>query len=143
MKDNNVPYICSSIVTRNMATLLMADLHPVGGPEIWFGNQISTSISSRIHVHLDEDGCPLEVQPFPQATFLLQKLAPLWEHGIHKWSQILCRGRNGRPYFLEERELRWANPCMQFSLLEALTRSLTYLGMILSFTYLAHWLSLC
>ena len=26
--------ICSSIVARNMATLLMADLHPVGGPEI-------------------------------------------------------------------------------------------------------------
>ncbi len=57
--------ICSSIVSRNMSTLLMADLHPVGGPEIWSGNQISTSISSRIPVHLDEDGCPLEVQPFP------------------------------------------------------------------------------
>ena len=30
--------ICSSIVARNKATLLMADLHPVGGPEIWSGN---------------------------------------------------------------------------------------------------------
>ena len=64
--------ICSSIVARNMATLLMADLHPVGGPEIWSRNQISTSISSRIPVHLDSDGCPLEVQPFPQATLLLK-----------------------------------------------------------------------
>ena len=73
--------ICSSIVARNMATLLMADLHPVGGPDIWYGIQISTSISSRIHVHLDEDGCPMEVQPFPHATFLLRKLPPLWENG--------------------------------------------------------------
>ena len=30
--------ICPSIVARNIATLLMADLHPVGGPEIWYGN---------------------------------------------------------------------------------------------------------
>jgi hypothetical protein len=53
--------ICSSVVARNMTTLPMADLHPVGGPDIWSGNYISTSISSRIPVHLDEDGCPLEV----------------------------------------------------------------------------------
>ena len=26
--------LCPSIVARNMATLLMADLHPVGGPDI-------------------------------------------------------------------------------------------------------------
>ena len=51
--------ICSSIVARNMVTLLMADLHPVGGPEIRSGNQISTSISSWIRVHLDGDGCPI------------------------------------------------------------------------------------
>ena len=48
--------ICSSIMARNMATLLMTDLHPVRGPEIGSGNQISTSTSSRILVHLDEDG---------------------------------------------------------------------------------------
>ncbi len=34
---DNIP-MCSSIVARNMAPLLMADLHPVGGPEIWSGN---------------------------------------------------------------------------------------------------------
>jgi len=56
----------------------------------------------------------MEVQSFPQATFLLRKLAPLWEHGIHYWSQILCRGLDGRPCFLEERELQWANPAMIF-----------------------------
>ena len=78
--------ICLSIVARNMATLLMVDLHPVGGPEIWSGNQISTSISSRIPIHLDEDGCPLEAQPFPQSIILLRQLAPLWEPGFYKWS---------------------------------------------------------
>jgi hypothetical protein len=97
---------CSSIVARNMAILLMADLHHMGGPEIWFGNQIFTSISSRIHVPLDESGCPLEVQPYPHATLLLRKLAPLWEHGIRNWSQILYCGPYGRPYFMEERELQ-------------------------------------
>jgi hypothetical protein len=69
--------ICPSIVARNMATLLMAVLHPVRGPEIRSGIQIFTSISSRIPVHLDEDGCSLEIQPFPQPTLLLRKLAPL------------------------------------------------------------------
>ena len=135
--------ICSSIVARNMATLLIADLHLVRGPEIWSGNQISTSISSRIHVLLDEDGCPLEIQPFPQGTFLLRKLAPLWEHGINIWSQILCRSPNGRPYFLEERELRWANPSVVFPLPEALRGALTYLRMLLSSKDPSHWLSLC
>ena len=121
-----------------MATLLTADLHLVGGPEIWSGNHISTTISSRIPVHLDEGGCPLEVQPFLQATFLLTKLAPLWERGIHNWSQILCRGPDGRLYFLEERELQWVNPSMLLLLQEALTGALTYLGMLLSSKDLAH-----
>jgi hypothetical protein len=40
--------VCTSVMARNMANLLMVDLHPTGGPEIWSGNQISTSISSRI-----------------------------------------------------------------------------------------------
>ncbi len=95
---------CSSIVARNMTTLLMADLHTVGGPEIWSGNQISTSITTRIR--LDENGCPLEVQPFPHVTLLLRKLTPLWEHGFHNWSQVLCRGPDGHPYFMDERELQ-------------------------------------
>jgi hypothetical protein len=90
--------LCPSIVARNMATLLMADLHPVGGPEIWFGNQISTSIATRIPIELDEDGCPCENKSFPQATHLLGRLAPLRECGIHNWSQVLCRGPDGHPY---------------------------------------------
>ncbi len=108
--------LCPSIVARNMVTLLMADLHPVGGPEIWSSNQISTSSAARIPIDLDEDGCPCDTQPFPQATHLLGKLAPLWEYGIHNWSQILCRGPDGHPYFLDEREFQWANPSLQFPL---------------------------
>ena len=85
----------------------------------------------------------MEVQPFPRTTFLLRKLAPLWEHGIHNCSRILCRGPNGRPYFLEELELQWANPAMLFPLPEALTGALTYLRIILSSKDPAHLLSLC
>jgi len=126
-----------------MATLLMSDLHPVGDPEIWSSNQISNSISSRIPIPLDEDGCPLSAHPFPQGTCLLRRLAPLWEHGIHNWSRILRRGPDGRPYFLEERQLQWANPSMQFPLPEALTQALKYLRVLLSSKDPAHWLSLC
>ena len=80
----------------------------------------------------------MEVKPFPQATFLLRKLAPLWELGIHKWSQILYRGLDIRPYFMEERELQWANPTMLFPLPEALTGALAYLRMLLSSKDPAH-----
>jgi hypothetical protein len=135
--------ICSSIVARIMATLLMADLHPVGDPEIWSGKQISTSIMTWIPIHLDEDGCPLEVQPFPHVTLLLRKLAPLWEHGFHNGSQVMCRGPDGHPYFMEERELQWANPTIKFSLPTVLTRTLDYLRILLSSKNYTHWLSLC
>ncbi len=99
-----------------MANLLMADLHPVEDPKIWSGNPISTTVLPRNPVHLDEDGCPLEIQPYLLATLLLRKLTTLWEQGIHNWAQIMCRGPDGRPYFLEERELQWANSSLQFLL---------------------------
>ena len=125
--------LCLCILARTMATLLMVDLHHVGGPEV----------CSRIPIHLDEDGCPMEVQPFPQATHLLQKLTPLWEHGIHNWSQIGCRGPDGRLYILEERELQWANPSLQSPPPEALTQALKFLWVLLPSKDPAHWLSLC
>ena len=37
--------LCPSIIARNIATLIAADLHPLGGPEIWSGNPISTALS--------------------------------------------------------------------------------------------------
>ena len=97
--------LCPSVMARNMATFLIADLHLVGGPEIWSGNQTSIFISSRLLIHLDEDSCPLEIQPFPRANLLLRKLALLWEHGVRNWVRILYRGPDGRLYFLEEREI--------------------------------------
>ncbi len=134
--------LCPSIVARNLATLLMTDLHPVGGPEIWSGNRISTSIATRIPIDLDEEGCPSEIQSFPQAPHLLGKLAPLWKYGMHNWSQVLCRGPDGHPYFFDERELQWANPTMQFPLPEVLTHALRYLRILPSSTDQAQWISL-
>ena len=115
-----------------MATMLMADLHPMGGPEIWSGNQISTSISSRIPIQLDEDDCPLKTQTFPEPTFIIKKLTPLWDHGVHEWSQLLGRAPNGHPYSLDERELQWANPSMIFLLPEKLAHALKCLRTLLS-----------
>ena len=56
---------CPSVIGRNVATLLTADLHPMGGIDIWSGNQIATTITSRIPITTDEDGCPTLDQPFP------------------------------------------------------------------------------
>ena len=73
-RKNGFP-LCPSIVASNMATLLTSDLHPSGGLEIWSRNQISTSLSSRISIKTEQDGCPLDTQQFPQPSLLLQKLA--------------------------------------------------------------------
>ena len=96
-----------------MATLLTADLHPMGNTEIWSRNQISTSLTTTIPITMDEDGCPTKEQPYPQPIKILQKLVPLWEHSIHDWAKILGRGPDGRPYFLDDRELQWANPTLR------------------------------
>jgi hypothetical protein len=49
-----------------------------------------------------------------------------------------------RVYFMEERELQWANPSIKFPLPEVLTRALAYLFRILfSSKDPTHWLSLC
>ena len=130
-RKGHIP-ICTSIMARNMATLLMADLHPTGGPEIWSRNRISSSITSRISIRTDSEGCPLNNQPFPPPLFLLQKIIPLWEHGVHNWTQILGRTPNGRPYFLEDREFKWANPTMTLPLPQELTHALHYLRVLLS-----------
>jgi hypothetical protein len=101
-------------MARNMTTILTVDLHPTGGPEIRSGNHISTSLSTQIPIQTDEDGCPLNIHQFPQPTRLLQNLVPLWETEFRNWAQILGRAPDGRPYFLQERELIWANPSVSF-----------------------------
>ena len=74
---------------------------------------------------------------------MLPKFAPLWEHWIRKWAQMLCRGPDGRLYFLEKRELQWANHFLQVPLPKALTQALKYLIVLLSSKDPACWLSLC
>jgi len=62
---------------------------------------------------MDADGCPAEDQPFPPTIRILQRLVLLWEHLIREWAQILGRAPDGRPYFLDDKELQWANPTMR------------------------------
>jgi hypothetical protein len=131
---------CLLVIDRNVATLLTADLHPMGIAEIWIGSHISASITTKIHTITDENGCPAEEQPFPPTTIILQKLVPLWEHSIHEWAQILGRGLYGRPYFLDDRELQWANPTLRTPLPQTFQAALTYLFRALSAsTDPAHW----
>ena len=72
---------------------------------IWAGNQISASITARIPITMDEDSCSAEVRPFPPTTKIIRRVVPLWEHSFHDRAQILIRGQDGRPYFLDDREL--------------------------------------
>ncbi len=67
---------CPSVIGRNAATLITADLHPLGDTEIWSGNQIPTSLTSQIPITMDVDGCPTKDQPFPQST----KYSTSWSH---------------------------------------------------------------
>jgi hypothetical protein len=133
---------CPSVIGRNVATLLTADLHPMGDTDIWSGNQISSSLTIRIPVTMDEDGCPTETQPFPPTIKILQRLVPLWENAIHTWAQILGRGPDGRPYFLDDREIQWANPTMRSPLPHTLRDALTYLRALLSSRDTDHWTKL-
>ena len=68
---------CPSLIGKNVATLLTADLHPMGIAEIGSGNQISASITTIIPIITDEDGCPEAEQFFPPTTKILQKLVSL------------------------------------------------------------------
>ena len=133
---------CPSVIGRNVATLLTADLHPMGDTEIWSGNQISTSLTANIPITTDEDGCPVDTQPFPPTINILHRLVPLWEHSICTWAQILGRGPDGRPYFLDDREIQWANPTMRTPLTQPLQEALTYLRALLSSRDPEHWVKL-
>ena len=62
---------------------------------------------------MDGDGCPDEEQPFPPPTKILQRFVPLWDHSVYTWAQILGRGPDGCLFFLDARELQWANPVMR------------------------------
>jgi hypothetical protein len=85
----------------------------MGDTKIWSGNQISTSLTARIPIIMNEDGCPNENQPFSPVINILRRLVPLWEQAVLTWAQILGSGPDGRPYFLDDREIQWANPTMR------------------------------
>jgi hypothetical protein len=75
---------CPSVIGRKVARLLTADLHLMGDITIWAGNQISASLTARIPITTDVDGCPAEEQPFPPTPKILQRVVPLWEHSFHE-----------------------------------------------------------
>jgi hypothetical protein len=72
MKEKRPP-LCPVTIARNMATLLIAVLRPLGGPEIWSGIKISTSFTSNIPISPDTKGCPLKDQPYYRRTLILEK----------------------------------------------------------------------
>jgi len=49
---------CPSIIARNIATLIVLDLHPLVGPETWPGNPISIALTNAILIRSDIDVCP-------------------------------------------------------------------------------------
>jgi hypothetical protein len=69
-----------SVTDGTVATLLTTDLHPMGATGIRLGSQLSAPIAARIPIIMDEDGCPVEEQLFPQPTKILKRLVPVWEH---------------------------------------------------------------
>jgi len=52
---------------------------------------------------------------------------------------MLGRALYGRPYFLEDRELIWANPFARLSLPQNLVHTLKYLRATLASKSIAHW----
>jgi len=69
--------LCPSIITRNIATLIAANLHPLGAPGIWSGNLISTTLILSIPITTHEDGCPTATQTYTRINRILRKLIPL------------------------------------------------------------------
>jgi hypothetical protein len=74
----------------------------------------------------------MHTQDFPTAASILKHLTPLWDHGILDWNLIIGREPSGRPYFLDDRELQWTNPSLNFPLQKDIARALKYLRTLLS-----------
>ena len=68
--------LCPSIITRNIATLVAANLHPMGGPEIWLGSSISITLTTTIPINIDEDHGRTPSQPYTSINRILRKLTP-------------------------------------------------------------------
>jgi hypothetical protein len=68
---------CRSVTIRNIAIL-----YPMGGPEIWSGNKIFTSLTFKPPILMDGDGCLANNNHFRGELTSYKKL-PLWEYPIH------------------------------------------------------------
>ena len=69
----------------------------------------------------------------------LVKVGPLWENGFHNWTQIFGQALDGRPNFLEDREIIWANPSVRFPLPQKRVHARKYARATLASTSMAHW----
>ena len=94
---------------QDLHLLLLTDPHPNG--RAWLPCGASTFSPSHFHT--------TEVGP------------TLGTRGPHR-AQILGRALDGRPYFLDEREHKWANPTMKFPLPQSRTHAFIYLRALLS-----------
>jgi hypothetical protein len=94
--------LCPSINSRNIATLVESDIHPLGRPGIWSSNPISAVLTTSIPITKDDDGCPAPNQPYTLTNHILQKLTNLWEHEIFTWEQIARLSPIKRPYTLSD-----------------------------------------
>jgi hypothetical protein len=134
--------LCPSIIARIIATLISVDLYPLGGPEIWSGNPISTTLTLSILITTDEDGCPTPSQPYTRVNRILRKLIPLWEHNIFTWEQIAKLSPNKRPYLLSDEGILWANPHLRNKIASTLQKAILYLRKLLHADSPEHLLSL-
>jgi len=119
--------LCPSIIARNITTLIARDLHPLGGPEIWSGNPIATTLTLSIPITTDEDGCPTPSQPYTRVNRILRKLIFLWERKIFTWEQIARLSPNKRLYLLSDEEILWANPHLRNKIHNTLQKAILYL----------------
>ena len=81
----------------------------------------------------------MKTRQFPQPTLILQNLVLLWENGFHNWAQRIGRAPDGRPYFLDDRELFWAYPYVRFPLPQTRIHALKHLRVLLASRSIANW----
>ena len=89
--------LCPSIIARNIATLIAADLHSLGELEIWSWNPIPATLTSAIPNTLDKVGYPTTNQPYTRTNKIIWKLIPhmktntlILHHRTH-WKQPIQR----------------------------------------------------
>jgi hypothetical protein len=123
--------LCPSIIARNIATLIAAELHAperprnmVGQPRIYHTHTIHTHHHRRRRLPNSHPTIHMR-QPHPT------KLIPLWEHNMLKWEQIARLSPTKRPYLLSDKEILWANPHLRKRIPNTLQKAILYLRRLL------------